>query len=204
MNTNTPTENQNHFLNMSSPESWIERFAPLIAKNGQVLDLACGGGRHSDLLLKQNHYVTAIDLRTQTITERLTGRDNLSIITADMEDGCDIFADAGVLAGRQFDGIVVVNYLYRPLFPGLLAALKPNGVFLYETFARENEKYARPRNPDHLLEAGELLERVAGHLQIIAYEHGMVNACGGIGVKQRIAAINSLEPCKLEDLYKVD
>ncbi|MBT4889621.1 MAG: SAM-dependent methyltransferase, partial [Rhodospirillales bacterium] len=135
-----------------------------------------------------------------TAAERLAGYENLTFITADMEDGPDIFSENGALTGQQFDGIVVVNYLHRPLFPGLLSALKPNGIFIYETFARDNEKYARPRNPDHLLEAGELLECIAGRLQVIAYEHGMVNACSGIGVKQRIAAINSTEPCKLEDL----
>ena len=185
---------------MTNPESWVVRFAPLIAKNGHVLDIACGGGRHSNYLLAQNHTVTAIDQNTDTAAERLAGYENLTFITADMEDGPDIFSENGALTGQQFDGIVVVNYLHRPLFPGLLSALKPNGIFIYETFARDNEKYARPRNPDHLLEAGELLECIAGRLQVIAYEHGMVNACSGIGVKQRIAAINSTEPCKLEDL----
>jgi SAM-dependent methyltransferase len=121
----------------------------------------------------------------------LADHDRLSIITADLEDGPDIFSHDGVLANKQFDGIVVVNYLHRPLFEGLINALKPGGVLLYETFAEGNEKYSRPRNPDHLLRTGELLELVEGRLQVIAYEHGLDATCELPGVKQRIAAVKN-------------
>ena len=46
-------------------------------------------------------------------------------------------------------------------FAHLLAALADDGVLLYETFARGNEAFGRPSNPDFLLAPGELLERVA-------------------------------------------
>jgi hypothetical protein len=74
------------------------------------------------------------------------------------------------LAGRLFGAVVVTNYLYRPLFPKILAALEPGGVLIYETFALGNERFGKPRNPDHLLAAGELLEAVRGSLKVIAYE----------------------------------
>jgi len=66
--------------------------------------------------------------------------------------------------------VVVTNYLHRPLFPHLLAALAPGGILIYETFAAGNERYGRPSNPDFLLAPGELLEVARGRLQIVAYE----------------------------------
>src|SRR5207244_593702 len=72
--------------------------------------------------------------------------------------------------GRGFDAVVVTNYLHRPLLPHLLRAVAPDGLLLYETFAHGQERYGRPRNPAHLLEAGELLEMVRGTLEVIAYE----------------------------------
>jgi hypothetical protein len=66
--------------------------------------------------------------------------------------------------------MLVTNYLYRPLFPQILAALAPGGLLLYETFAAGNEQFGRPRNPDHLLKRGELLSGILTRLTIIAYE----------------------------------
>jgi SAM-dependent methyltransferase len=92
------------------------------------------------------------------------------ILAADLEDG-----SPWPLGGRQFDGIIVTNYLHRPLLPHLVAALAPGGVLIYETFGRGNERFGRPSNPDFLLRSGELLEFAAAHgLQVLAYECGEV------------------------------
>jgi len=49
------------------------------------------------------------------------------------------------LQGRRFAGIVVTNYLYRPLFPHLFEALAEDGAFIYETFAlATNASASRP------------------------------------------------------------
>jgi len=52
----------------------------------------------------------------------------------------------------------------------LIGALDPQGVLIYETFAAGNERFGRPANPAFLLQPGELLEVVRGHLRVIAYE----------------------------------
>jgi hypothetical protein len=62
------------------------------------------------------------------------------------------------LAGWQFGGIVVTNYLHRPLLPYLLEILLPGGIFIYETFAQGNERFSGVSNPDYLLQPGELLD----------------------------------------------
>ena len=88
----------------------------------------------------------------------------------------DLEAAAWPFAGRRFDAIVVTNYLHRPLLPVLVDSLEPGGVLVYETFARGNEKFGKPSNPDFLLAPGELLEAVRGRLRVVAYEDLVVTA----------------------------
>jgi SAM-dependent methyltransferase len=163
-----------------APSPWIERFAPLIAPGGEVLDLAAGGGRHARFLLARGHPVVAVD---RDISQ-LTGCRHplLGVLEADLEAGAWPFPD------RRFAGVVVTNYLHRPLLAKIVAAVAPGGVLLYETFAVGNERHGRPANPDFLLREGELLEAVAGRLTVVAYEHGFScrpRPC----VRQRIAAV---------------
>ncbi|HEX8883886.1 MAG TPA: methyltransferase domain-containing protein, partial [Noviherbaspirillum sp.] len=50
--------------------SWVARWAPLIPKaqgQRQVLDLACGSGRHARLLAGLGHAVTALDRDAQAL-----------------------------------------------------------------------------------------------------------------------------------------
>ena len=88
--------------------------------------------------------------------------------------------------GGGFDGIVVANYLHRPLLPAIAGALAPGGLLIYETFARGNERFGRPRNPAFLLAPGELLAAFRG-LTIVAFEQGEV-AVPRPAVVQRLAA----------------
>ena len=87
----------------------------------------------------------------------------------------DLEAGPWPYAGRRFDGIVVANYLHRPLLPAIVDSLEPGGVLLYETFARGNERFGKPSNPDFLLAPGELLEAVRGRLRVVAYEDRVVD-----------------------------
>jgi hypothetical protein len=73
------------------------------------------------------------------------------------------------------------------LLPAIARALAPGGVLIYETFARGNERFGRPRNPDFLLRPGELLEAFAG-LTVVAFEQGEVSAPRP-AVIQRLAAV---------------
>lgn len=165
----------------SLPSPWIKRWLPLVYERGPVLDLACGSGRHVRLLLAADHNVVAVDREVSGLAD-LRGNPRLEIVQADLEDG-----SPWPLPGRRFAGIVVTNYLHRPLFPDLIGALMPGGALLYETFAIGNEKYGKPSNPDFLLRDGELLEIARGRLRVIAYE--AVEEEAPRKVVQRIAAI---------------
>jgi SAM-dependent methyltransferase len=94
----------------------------------------------------------------------LDGVAGVTLRLADLENG------PWPLPGVNFDGIVVTNYLHRPLFPCILDALAPAGLLIYETFAAGNERFGKPSNADFLLRPGELLDVARGRLRVIAYE----------------------------------
>jgi SAM-dependent methyltransferase len=139
---------------------WVARWAPLVT-HGVVLDVACGGGRHSRLFLERGLDVVAVDREPQDIP-------GARFVQADLENG-----NPWPLAGEQFEGIVVTNYLNRPLFETLRASLKEGGVLIYETFMLGNERFGRPSNPEFLLRPGELLQAFAG-LVVKDFEEGEV------------------------------
>ena len=154
-----------------------------IPEGGAVLDLAAGNGRHSRLLLEAGYQVTAADRDVSA----LEGMTSLNVIEIDLEVEPWPFAEA------DFAGIVVVNYLHRPLFRLIANALKGDGLLIYQTFAAGNEHYGRPKNPDFLLNTGELLDAFTPALGVIAYEHGIVRR-PNFAVIQRLAAIKSGAP----------
>ncbi len=131
-----------------------------------MLDLACGSGRHLRWLATQGFEVIGVD-RDAAALAALQGLGRT--LVADLEAG------PWPLVGEAFDAVVVTNYLWRPLWPALRAALAPGGVLIYETFAVGNATYGKPSNPDFLLRPGELLEACRG-LQIVAYEDGFLEA----------------------------
>jgi SAM-dependent methyltransferase len=169
------------------PSPWIERFASLVAPGGRVLDLACGHGRHARFFAARGCDVVAIDRDADAIAT-LAGVERIDARVHDLE------RNAWPLAGERFAAIVVTQYLHRPLFEHLFAALAPDGAFLYETFAHGNEAYGRPSNPDFLLAPGELLERCAQTLTIVAFEQGRTDAGGRSAVMERVAAVGPARP----------
>jgi SAM-dependent methyltransferase len=100
----------------------------------------------------------------------------------------DIENEPWPLRERTFLGVVVTNYLWRPLWPQILKSLAPNGVLIYETFSAGNETVGKPSRPDFLLQRGELLEVCKG-LQIVAFEEGFLSTPDRF--IQRIVAVNA-------------
>lgn len=175
------------------PSEWIHRFAPLIRPGSRVIDVACGRGRHGRLLLKAGCAVTFLDRDLSGVSD-LTGQ--CPLILHDLEQGPDGQGWSWPFPPARFDAVIVTNYLHRPLFPALISALAPGGMLLYETFAHGHERFGRPRNPDHLLEPGELLRQTAP-LQVVAYETGILSRNGENRVVARIVATTSQTPLSL-------
>jgi SAM-dependent methyltransferase len=166
------------------PSSWITRFGAGVPAGGPVLDVACGGGRHTRWFAARGHPVTAVDRDLSdgvglACDPRL---ELIELIEHDLEDG-----SPWPFAGRSFAAVVVTNYLYRPILADLVGSVAVGGWLLYETFAAGNERFGRPSNPDFLLRPGELLDAVRGALRVVAYEDVIVDAPRPAAV-QRIAA----------------
>jgi SAM-dependent methyltransferase len=177
-----------------APSEWVRRFVPLIRRDGRVLDLAAGDGRHTKLLLDCGFSVTAVD-RDITPLQPFAG-ERCVVLGVDLEGAPP--REILTLLGEPFAGIVATRYLYRPLLAELPAALAPDGVLIYETFALGNERFGRPRDPAFLLRPGELLA-VCAALTIVAFEHGETTQPKP-AVIQRITAVNG----PIGDLPQID
>lgn len=169
-------------LPATAPSAWVRRFLPLIPAGGRVLDLAAGRGRHVQLLRETGYQVVAVDRDSAALRAAFFGDLSCEIKELDLEDG------GPWRLGEGYHGIVVTNYLWRPLLPHLAAALAPGGALLYETFMLGNERFGRPANPDFLLRPGELLAAFLDRLAIVAFEQGVVDDPWPAAV-QRLAAV---------------
>jgi SAM-dependent methyltransferase len=146
----------------SPPSPWVVRWASQLSAGGTVLDVACGSGRHVRWLAERGLQVTGVDRDAAA----LAGLSSLAeVLVADIEAG------PWPLPGRQFDAVMVTNYLWRPLLPTLVEAVAPGGLLIYETFGAGNARFGRPSRPDFLLQPGELLQATQG-LRVLGYEDG--------------------------------
>ena len=102
----------------------------------------------------------------------------------------DIEAGPWPYEGEKFPGVIVTNYLHRPLMGTLIASVAVGGTFIYETFAVGNQMYGRPSRAEFLLKPGELLEMVRGHLQVVAFEDIYIDLPKPAKM-QRIAAVRA-------------
>ena len=176
---------KNTALHGSEPvSSWVARWSHLVKPQGSVLDVACGRGRHAKWFYERNHAVALVDRAQDAIDSIAIHDDRCEMVVADIENGPWPFT------GRQFDAVVVTNYLWRPLFPSLLASLALGGVFIYETFTAGNETVGKPSRPDFLLRTGELLVWCKP-LRIVAFEDVFEAGPAGKSPRfmQRIAAV---------------
>jgi SAM-dependent methyltransferase len=153
------------------PSVWVQRFAPLVPA-GEVLDLACGYGRHSRLFAAAGHPVLAVDRESEALAT--IDETNITALQVDLENG-----NPWPFEKNRFSGIVITNYLYRPLFPFIFDSLADDGVLIIETFAVGNGQFGKPSNPDFLLMPGELLSLAGSYqgapLHTIAYEDGFIS-----------------------------
>ena len=152
------------------PSDWVMRWTHLVAPGADVLDVACGHGRHSRWFAERGHAVVALDRDTDALTATAAAHARITPLEADIEAG------PWPLPGRRFGAVVITNYLWRPLTSTLIDSVAPGGVFIHETFAAGHEQVGRPRRPEFLLRRGELIDMCAGMLRIVSYEDGYVHS----------------------------
>lgn len=145
-----------------NPSVWVQRWTHMLGRNSQVLDVACGAGRHMRWMAAQGHRPQGVDRNPEAIAQAQAFG---PVTVADIENGPWPFA------GQTFDAVIVTHYLWRPLLPVIVQSVAPGGVLIYETFAAGHETVGKPSRPDFLLQTGELLQATGG-LRTVAYEDG--------------------------------
>ncbi len=174
-------------MSRGSASPWVVRFLTGVRPGGHVLDIACGGGRHVALARLNGLRVTGIDRDVSAAATAFSGDGEVRLVSHDLEDGQPV-----PFGPPAFDGVIVTNYLWRPILADIVAAVAPGGVLVYETFRLGNERFGKPSNPAFLLRPGELIEAVRGKLHVIAYEEALLKSPDR--VVQRIAALGMAHP----------
>lgn len=182
----------------AAPSPWVERFLSGVKGGGDVLDVACGSGRHLRLALERGHRVTGID-RDVSRLDDIAARPDVSLIEADLETGMTF-----PLRNLRYDGVIVANYLWRGILADIVGCVADDGMLIYETFALGQEKRGKPANPDFLLRPNELIEATVPRLTVIAYEHGLAPTAHGEAIVQRIAACGPRHPFAAEAQFSLN
>jgi tellurite methyltransferase len=173
----------------AEPASIVSEWLPLLPL-GAALDLACGTGRHALMLAGRGQFVNAVDWSGAAldILESRAHKAKLHVSRADNTSGTGPrtygirLIQANLedirLPDTMFSLILCLQYLQRSLFQQMVAALRPGGVLVFETFTRAQLSYSgSPRNPAHLLASGELRTAFPG-LHTLFYRE--LNAGQGI------------------------
>lgn len=141
------------------PNPLLLRFSVLLKDEkmkGPILDLACGKGQNGLYLAGLNLPVILADRSEESLKEARRSAEEKGLTVkfwnVDLETGTNPFKN------NSYRAILVFRYLHRPLIPCLKKAIRQGGLLIYETFTREQIRYGRPRNPDYLLNTGELAE----------------------------------------------
>ncbi len=141
---------------------------------GKVLDIATGSGRHALFLASKGYSVVGMDRDQEALAkaQKLAigfNTHQFSTQLIDLETPSEKPPDLGK---EEYDGILVFFYLFRPLFPQIIQALKPGGMLIYETFLLDNHIiHNHPRNKDFCLEHNELL-KLTDDLRVLHYQEG--------------------------------
>jgi 2-polyprenyl-3-methyl-5-hydroxy-6-metoxy-1,4-benzoquinol methylase len=148
---------------------------------GKALDIAMGEGRNALYLASQGFDVEGLErdeeaIRTCLITAKSRGL-KLIARTVDLEQY--------PLNQSHYDLITCFYYLQRSLIPQIKAALKPNGMVVYETFLIDNYlQFGHPKHREYCFEYNELLNCFRD-FRVHFYYEGMIE--GRTFVAQLIA-----------------
>lgn len=156
------------------PEPSLMEVLPMLPR-GLTLDVACGLGRHAIALAETGHAVAAVDYSVPAVAKlRHTASErHLTIhpIIIDIEA-------AFPFRPSSFDVVANLSFLSRALVPHLIAALRPGGMLLFDTFLIDQAATGHPNNPAFLLRHGELREMLAS-MELLRYREGVVTYASG-------------------------
>jgi SAM-dependent methyltransferase len=146
------------FSHASPPSPFLTEYSSLFTPKtipGPVLDLACGEG-HNGLFLARKGLEVAFWDRSEERVNHVTRKAKKEGLFVTSRAVNLELPGLNPLEGCAFGAILVFRYLHRPLIPWLKKALVKDGLLMYETFTMDQATFGRPKNPDYLLQPGEL------------------------------------------------
>ncbi len=171
----------------SDREHWDERYAtenyicgkepvPFLAEKleilprGRALCLAAGEGRNAVFLAQRGWQVTAVDISARAVEKCTTlARERGVTVEAHRADLME-----WDLGEDQYDLVTNFFFCERALFPRVMRALKPEGMFVLQTYSIDQQRAGQgPRDPAFLLRPNELLEHFREY-RIRYYEDAMI------------------------------
>ena len=168
-------------IKMNKPSNWVKKIIFSIEPDGNLIDIACGKGRHS-IEFSNRYKVFAVD-KNKEFLKQLENIKNVETINEDLENSLK-----WSFSKKKFKVVLISNYLFREKISDLFNLVDIGGYLIYETFAVGNEKYRKPTNPDYLLRPDELLEIKPKNFKTIDYFFGESFENSKKSVVQRLAA----------------
>lgn len=147
------------FRTESGPDELLAKHSYLFSddlRDYPVLDLASGDGHNGIFLASKGFSVFLADRSEEALEQaRLKAQEagvTVQFWQVDLEQ-----EGVNPLEGFTFSAVLVFRYLHRPLIHFIKKSLRQGGILMYETYTTEQARFGKPKNPDHLLKAGELL-----------------------------------------------
>ncbi len=170
--------------------AFTEYILPLHPSGGNALDLAGGSGRHAIWLAEQGWEVTLTDISEAGLERARQNAGPLAEHIHFLVNNLTGLSASQTRFEQGFEVVMVFFYLERTTFPELLQAIRPGGLLIYKTYTSEQAKLPKgPKNPAHLLEAGELFRLAAG-LQVLHYREEVAEKATAELVARKVATGN--------------
>lgn len=136
---------------ITPPATLIMHAKRYLTSTSKILDLACGNGRNGCYLANLGHLITYLDKNELALNDIKRKVGHGDYIQTDLET-----TPPYRLKQSEYDAVIVIRYLHRELMPTIIEAIKPGGLIIYETFTHRQAAIGRPKNPNFLLNDGEL------------------------------------------------
>lgn len=151
----------------------LQGFWNTIPRGGPVVDIAMGNGRNTLFLARKGYRVFGLDRSSEAL--KIAGAKMVEKgqgLTLVLGDAGNLPFKAGSMAG-----VFVFYFLLRNIMEEIVGLLQAGGILIYETFLKRQNAFDRHRNPDFLLDDGELFSCFKS-LDLLFYEETISDAEG--------------------------
>lgn len=159
-----------------TPSDLLMFFMPrlLQKESKKALDIACGNGRNSKYLVQNGFLCDSVDI-SKVALQMSEGIEGINAICADLDTFRPMI--------NSYDVVLNFYFLNRDLFPSIIDSLKPQGIFLLETFIKETDGgNASGIIDEKILNHGEL-EEIFKDFEILHHQTSYVTRREGARAK---------------------